>query len=183
MRQVATWVAAQVLAICAGTLNSGAAVAAEVLQIPSRNFSDTEFLQGGADKAPPVMLTGRLAVPESEGPVPLVLLLHGSDGPANGSVWNWGNFLGSLGMATLKVDSYTGRGHSVIYTEQARVAEFAPVYDIYRAIEVIADDQRIDPEKIAVMGFSRGGIGALYSSMLRFQHLYGPSHATISATL
>ena len=52
-----------------------------------------------------------------------------------------------------------------------------------RALDVLADDTRIDQARIAVMGFSRGGIAALYSSMARFEELYGSDKATLAVHL
>src|SRR5258708_3346081 len=43
-----------------------------------------------------------------------------------------------------------------------------------RSHEMLAAHARIDPARIAVMGFSRGGQSALYSSMRRFQEMWSP---------
>jgi dienelactone hydrolase len=65
--------------------------------------------------------------------------------------------------------------------DQAQLGRLVQVLDSYRALELLAKHPRIDAGKIAAMGFSRGGQGALYAMMKRFQKMHssgGPVFAT-----
>jgi dienelactone hydrolase len=53
--------------------------------------------------------------------------------------------------------------------------------DAFAALAVLAKHPRIDPDKIAVMGFSKGAIPSLYASMNRFQSAYAPEGASFAA--
>ncbi len=80
-----------------------------------------------------------------------------------------------MGLATFVLDAFTGRGIVQTSTDQASLGRLAMTYDAYRALEVLEKHSRIDPQRIAVMGFSRGGQAALYSSVKRFQKMHGPA--------
>jgi dienelactone hydrolase len=144
----------------------------EILEVPSRTLSDTQFLAGDAAAGAPVTLTGRLRLP-GPGRTPVVVLMHGSEGPNSGPVARWEWIFRSLGVATFSLDSFTARGVTETATDQSRLATFTQVYDVYRAVDALAADPRIDPDRIAVMGFSRGGVAALYTAMTRFQRSFG----------
>ncbi len=55
------------------------------------------------------------------------------------------------------------------------------ILDLYRGFGVLAKQPEIDENRIAVMGFSRGGIITLYSAMRRFQTAWNESGVTPAA--
>jgi dienelactone hydrolase len=145
----------------------------EIRAVETLTLSDQQFLTGDKN-ATPVMIAGELRIPRgAAGRLPAVLLLHGSGG-ANGGHELWAKHFNEMGVATFLLDSFTGRGITSTSTNQALLGRLNMILDAYRSFDVLAAHPRIDPARIAVMGFSRGGQSALYSSMRRFQQTWNP---------
>jgi dienelactone hydrolase len=135
-----------------------------------------EFLQGvrlGATS----LIWGDLELPPGRAErSPAVVLVHGSSG-VNVNVDRWAEELRQVGAATFVLDGFTGRGITSTAEDQAQINHLAMIVDAYRALELLATHPRIDPTRIAVMGFSRGGTVALWAALTRFQRLHGPAGA------
>ena len=132
----------------------------------------SEFLQG-IRPATTDLIWGDLDLPS--GPVArsaAVVLVHGSGGVTSHED-RWADELLQAGAATFVLDSFTGRGIAFTAEDQSQLSSLAMIVDAYRALELLATHPRIDPSRIAVMGFSKGGVVALYSAMTRFHRLHG----------
>jgi dienelactone hydrolase len=141
------------------------------MKIESLTVTDEQFLLGARDGRP-VTIGAELRLPGGTGRAPTVVLLHGSGG-IGANIEGWAAELNALGIAALVVDSFGGRGITQTITDQTLLSNFSMMVDTYRALEVLAGLPEIDPARIAVMGFSKGGFAALYSSMRRFQRMWG----------
>ncbi len=100
--------------------------------------------------------------------VPAVIILHGSSGVNRGER-DWAQHMNALGYASFVVDSFTGRGIKNTEEDQAQLPMTADIADGYAALRLLATDPHIDKDRIAVMGFSRGGVAALYSTLEPFR--------------
>jgi dienelactone hydrolase len=85
-----------------------------------------------------------------------------------------------MGIAALLIDAFTGRGLTSTSTNQGLLGRFNMILDAYRGLDNLADHPRIDPMRIAVMGWSRGGQSTLYSSLKRFQQSWTPKAAFVA---
>lgn len=137
----------------------------------------------GVEKGNPFVIWGDLRLPRSgTGRLPAVILVHGSGGVGTRE-YLWAKKINKLGIATFVLDCFTGRGIIQTATKQRQVSSMAMIVDAYRALELLSSHPRVDPTRIALMGFSKGGIVALYASLKRFQHMHGPAGVEFVAYL
>ncbi|SDJ31531.1 Dienelactone hydrolase [Paraburkholderia steynii] len=153
----------------------------EVIPFESLTLTDQEFLTGRED-GKPVTIAGELRLPRAGAErFPLVIVLHGACGVC-GLVLDWEKELLAMGAATFVIDSFTSRGIANTNDDPSRLGQLAQTQDAYRALALLARHPRIDPTRVMLMGFSRGGHSTLYASLMRFQRMHaGASEAHFAA--
>ena len=111
-------------------------------------------------------IVGTLALPDGEGPFPIVLLLHGFTGQrhelpvVNTDEFMYGRtarLLGERGYASLRID-FLGSGESDGAWEDTTFS--GQIADALAALEFTSDLEGIDAERIGVLGLSQGGLVA-----------------------
>jgi dienelactone hydrolase len=157
----------------AGPALQDMAARTELHSIDTLTLSDVQFLRGDAS-AKATRTSGQLRLANSSGRLPVVVLQHGSGGMAP-NVEMWTRELNKIGISTFALDGFTGRGLTEVNTNQALLGRLNFILDIYRGLDVLANHPSVDPERIALMGFSRGGQATLYASLKRFHRLWNKS--------
>jgi dienelactone hydrolase len=151
----------------------------ELHAFPSLTLSDQQFLSGDAN-GKPVTMTGEFRIAQGAGRLPVVILMHGSGG-IGANIEPWTRTFNAMGVSTFAIDGFTGRGLTAVSTDQASLGRLNFILDIYRALELLAKHPRVDPDRILLMGFSRGGQAALYASLTRFHKLWNKSGVQFAA--
>jgi dienelactone hydrolase len=119
--------------------------------------------------SPAVVIVGTLRLPkDAVGRVPAMVIAHGSAGVDTREA-EWADRLGAWGLATFVVDSFTPRNVRETATDQARLPTAANVADALAALRLLATHPRIDPGRIGIIGFSKGGQVALYTALEPFR--------------
>jgi len=116
--------------------------------------------------ADPLTLAGQLRVPQAvAGPLPAVVLVHGSYG-VDGRGASLAAVLNGGGIATLEIDLWAPRGVRQPLDRPSHAAETLP--DAFGALRFLASRPDIDARRIGIAGFSWGGVVSLLSATRRY---------------
>jgi dienelactone hydrolase len=177
---LAMTIAAIVIALSGAQAEAQTVARIEVQPIQTVTLNTAQILTGDM-KGRPTTLAGELRIPKSGSDrLPAVILIHGSGGVSS-NVDAWAKDINSLGIAAFILDTFSGRGIVNTLSDQSQLDSLAMVIDAYQALALLAQHPRIDPERIAVMGFSKGAVPAVYSSNERFRKLYDPVRVGFAA--
>ena len=140
-----------------------------LVSFPTRDVGGLHDLYNG-ERRYNARALGEFVLPadmDDTGPVPAMVILHGSGGEWGGRGSRHAAFLAGHGIATLVVDSFEARGlgPDTAYLERLREANMPDqIADAFAALDALGADPRIDAERIGVMGYSMGGISAFLAT-------------------
>ena len=163
------WKSAALIALV--WLVAGPAAAAERVQFESARYQAGPLQQrlarerGETIARPPAeVIDGYLTKPQGSGPFPAIVHLHGCNGLSKAfkdgtDKGQWSEQLAAWGYAVLVVDSFTSRGIAQICAGNS--ATTSRIADAYGALAYLATQPFVDPNRIALVGFSHGGTTTL----------------------
>lgn len=153
----------------------------------TRTPYDFDILLGRYASLPEHPGMGRIYLPagaSAEKPVPAVVVVHGSGGISPGRESEYGALLAANGYAALVIDYYRPRGivESTPYLAKTLgVTEFDAVSDAYAALRALNSHPAVDPKRVAMMGFSYGGMATRIALDARVKAAVAPDLAPFAA--
>jgi dienelactone hydrolase len=132
--------------------------------------SSSPFTPRDAPHADPTTALATLYLPQRPGTarppsVPAVILLHGAGGVLSAREHVYGRQFAAMGAAALVVDVFGARrDRAVGFTERLlEVTESMAIADAYAGLRFLANRPEIDPERVALIGFSYGAMATMYA--------------------
>ena len=116
--------------------------------------------------AKPARVSGTLHLPmQADQPFACMVLLTSSAGVQRHREHYYAQALNDAGVAAFIVDSFTGRGVRRTVADQTLVSGAQMEGDAFAALALLRSDPRIDPDRIGVMGVSKGGGATLNAAI------------------
>lgn len=114
----------------------------------------------------PVTVKAELFLPEGiSGKMPAMVIHHGSGGVSNTREYAYAREFTKMGVASIIPDSFTPRGVKSTVEDQTTVSTNDMIADAFGALKMAAAHPRIDPARIGITGFSKGGSVAMRTGL------------------
>lgn len=134
--------------------------------------------QGTVERGEKVSVTAQLYMPKQmTGKVPAMVIMHGIGGlytrdGRRRSYFSYAELLASNGIAAVIVDTHGARNVGVsAQLGSTEVSVYTFVADAFAAADLLRSHPQIDPDRIGIMGFSKGGMTSLLATDERFSVL------------
>jgi dienelactone hydrolase len=137
-----------------------ATLAAGAVQAQQRETISFESRQKGQ----PVQVTAEIYWPAAAGPVPALVIHHGSGGVSDAREGRFAREIVAMGVAAVVIDSFKPRGVSSTVQDQSAVTGQDFNLDALMALKALGTNSRINRARIGITGFSKGGTSSLMAA-------------------
>jgi dienelactone hydrolase len=160
--------------------------AAESVSFRSASYRDFRQVLSGEAATDSVTVAATLSFPkEAKERYPAIVVVHTIGGyQESNEGWHAAAFR-KAGFATLTYDSFAARAMSeaAVIGSASGPPLASAVADAFAALALLAQDPRIDADRIAIVGFSFGGEVAHLTAMTRLHARLGPRQRRFAAHL
>ena len=117
----------------------------------------------------PLTIRAQLVLPDKrgDGKIPAMIIMHGSGGVRERE-WSYAREFNALGVAGVVIDSFSPRGIKSTVRDQSPVSSYAMVVDAVNTLKAVARNPAIDPARIGIIGFSKGGTVVIKAALRRY---------------
>jgi len=158
------------LAAVAAEVDSAAVLPAEIVRRAASVADDLVFPDRPEISAELTQPRMALLKPPGDGPFPALVLLHQCAG-LNPAVLAWANRAVRRNYAVLLVDAFGARGvTTVCYGPKSGVNLMRGAKDAVQAAQHLRKQPFVDPRRVALVGFSWGGMVGLLASSRHYLH-------------
>jgi dienelactone hydrolase len=117
----------------------------------------------------PAVVTAQIFLPgKRDGKVPAMIIMHGSGGVREKREIAYAREFNAMGVAAVVIDSFSPRGIASTVRDQSQLSSYDMVLDAARALNVVAKHPAIDPARIGMIGFSKGGTVVIKAALRQY---------------
>jgi dienelactone hydrolase len=157
-----------------------------IVSYPSHSPFTLREVGRGAEEDPPTPARAGLFVPQgatADNPVPAVVLLHGAAGVLSAREIAYAGQFAAMGVAALVVDAFGARRDrgTGFVQRLLEVTETMVLADAYAGLQFLDARPEIDGERVALIGFSYGGIAATLGAFAQTAETLSPNGLRFAA--
>lgn len=156
------------------------------VEFPSHSPFALTDVGSGPEDDPPTTAMGTLFLPDTasaDSPVPALVLLHGAAGVLDTREMTYARQFAARGVAALVVDVFGARRDraSGFINRLLKITEATFLADAYSALHFLGERADIDGDRIALIGFSYGGMVATYAAYAQVAEKYATNGERFAA--